>query len=326
VRGMAGLEQYIYDNPLNKSNLKTLINSFDKDSFVPFIGAGPSTVLGAPDWDDLITKLCTSFSLKKFRKTKHDNKSVDYAKTFSKLFSKLKKRGITNIEFYNKLFDCMKPTKTEATWFHLKLVKLFDSFITTNYDSPIEKAFEEYHTKPPIKYFFSCYGINNFTGCIVYLHGHKEINFCIIKKEDYDYFYPSVSKKNGIPILEEFLTEIFTSKNIIFVGFSFNDFYIKNFIHYLYSKESFKKCHYWILSEYTDSFSEIIEREKEYKRLGLSDKATDEVNKFFDGKMNIKPIVYKKDQHIFVEKLFEKLNESVPVALVSGEVSGQPVR
>ncbi len=109
---MAGLEQYIYDNPLNKSNLKTLINSFDKDSFVPFIGAGPSTVLGAPDWDDLITKLCTSFSLKKFRKTKHDNKSVDYAKTFSKLFSKLKKRGITNIEFYNKLFDCMKPSET----------------------------------------------------------------------------------------------------------------------------------------------------------------------------------------------------------------------
>ena len=66
---MAGLEDYIVDNPLNKSNLDALINSFKKELFVPFVGAGPSTVLGLPDWKGLLTNLCTEFNLKNFRRT-----------------------------------------------------------------------------------------------------------------------------------------------------------------------------------------------------------------------------------------------------------------
>lgn len=322
---MTGLETYIVDDPINKNNFNTLIGTFKNESFVPFIGAGPSTVLGAADWKDLITNLCMSFGLKNFRKVKNDGK-VDYPKLFSSLFKKLNKTGIATEEVYKKLFDCIKPTATEATWFHLKLVKLFHSYITTNYDSPIEKAFYEHRREPATKYFFSCYGINNFKDCIVYLHGHKEINFCVIKREDYDYFYPTVSKKNGIPILEEFLSEIFTKKNVIFIGFSFDDIYVEKFISHLYAIKPFKNCHYWLLSESTEAFCKIMQRAEEYNKAGSTDKATVEVANFYHGKWNIKPIVYKKGEHIFIEKLFEKLSESSPVGSTSGEISGIPVR
>ena len=323
---MTELETYIVENPLNKSNLDKLIGSFKKESFVPFIGAGPSIVLGSPDWKDLTTNLCTTFSLKHFTKVTYADGRVDYPKTFSSLFKKLNATGVTAEQFYEKLFDCLKPTKTEATWFHLKLVKLFDAYITTNYDSPIEKAFEEHYRKTPTKYYFSCYGINNFKNCIVYLHGHKEINFCIIKTEDYDYFYPTVSKKAGIPILQEFLSEIFKKKNVIFVGFSFDDVYFEKFISHLHTMEPYRNCHYWLLSETAEAFIKIMQKAEEYRKLGSFDKATDEISNFFGGKMNIKPIVYKEGAHIFIELLFGKLMESLPAVITPGGVSGVPVR
>jgi hypothetical protein len=54
-----------------------LLYSFKKESFVPFIGAGPSTVLGAADWEKLLADLCKSSSLTSFKKTRKDGK-VDY--------------------------------------------------------------------------------------------------------------------------------------------------------------------------------------------------------------------------------------------------------
>lgn len=317
-----GLEDYIVDNPFNKNNLDTLINSFKRETFVPFIGAGPSTVLGSPDWDDLITNLCTAFNLKKFRKLKQPNGKVNYPKTFSNLYKRLNDKEI----FFKRLFENIRPTQTELTGFHLKLVDLFYAYITTNYDSPIEIAFKNQNKKELKKYIFSCYGMNNLKDCIVYLHGHKDINFCIIKTEDYDYFYPTASKKNGIPILEDFLSEIFTNKNVIFIGFSFNDFYLEKFLSHLYAVKPFKGYHYWLLSESMDIYHEVIQRAEEYKKSDLTDKANAEISDFFHGKMNIKPIVYKQGEHIFVEKLFQKLIEALPPSIITNEVSGVPVR
>lgn len=320
---MAGLEDQIVDNPVNKSNLDTLIGSFSKGSFIPFVGAGPSIVLGAADWEKLLSDLCKSFSLTHFKKAKKDGK-VDYPKTFSKLFKSLNSKGTTNQNIYEKLFNCVRPTVTQATWFHVLLVKLFDSCITTNYDHPLEKTFQERYGKPPAKYFFSCYGIDNLKECIVYLHGHKDLNFCIIKEEDYDYFYPSVSGKNGIPILEDFLSEVFAKKNVIFIGFSFDDKYFEDCLSHLHATKPFANCHYWLVNESSEVFLNLKQRAEKYSRAGFPDKATTEVSNFFHGKMNIKPIVYR--EHVFVENLFQKLIESLPTEITSAALSGVPVR
>lgn len=320
---MAGLEDQIVGNPLNKSNLDTLINSFNSESFVPFIGAGPSTVLGAAGWEKLLSDLCKSFSLAHFKKAKKDGK-VDYPKTFSNLFKNLNSKGTTSQDFFEKLFNCIRPTITQATYFHVLLVKLFDSCITTNYDHPLEKTFQDQYGKPPAKYFFTCYGLDNLKKCIVYLHGHKDLNFCIIKEEDYDYFYPSVSGKNGMPILEHFLSEVFGKKNVIFIGFSFDDKYFEDCLSRLHAIKPFANYHYWLLSESSKVFLNLKQRAEEYIRTGFPDKATAEVSNFFHGKMNIKPIVYR--EHVFVENLLQKLIESLPTATTSAALSGVPVR
>jgi hypothetical protein len=317
---MAGLDDYVIDNPSNKDNLNNLLRSFDKESFIPFIGAGPSAVLGASDWGELTDNLCKDFHIN-IKKKKLDGK-VDYPKIFSNIYKKLSNKN----QFYNKLFENIRPTKTEITGFHISLVELFNVYVTTNYDNPIEVAFKRQHNKELQKYFFSCYGINNLKNCIVYLHGHKDIDFCIIKKEDYDYFYPTISNKNGMPIIEKFLSEVFTNKSIIIAGFSFDDLYIYKYLNYLYANNPFKEFHYWLIDESFPIYAGVIQRACEYRESGHDDKADNVISEFFQGKINIKPIVYRSNQHIFIEKLFQKLKETLPVSSELVKANGIPAR
>lgn len=334
---MEELKDLIVDHQSNKDNLSSLVSSFRKDTFVPFVGAGPSKVLGAADWPELPDKVSKSCDLKHFRKVKGSDGEIDFPHTFSKMFKKVQAHGMSAEEFYRKIFECIRPTTTTATWQHLQLFKLFNACITTNYDSPLEAAFEESYKKPATRYFFSCYGLSNFKDCIVYLHGHKDINFCIIKAEDYMYFYPSVSGQNGIPIIEDFLGEIFSKRHVIFVGTSFDDPFIGKYLAYLYAKkappkdpkeslpdnpkEPLPEGHYWLLNESAGFFARVKKKTSEYESVGEHAKATAEEAKFYDGQMNIRPIVYKREQHIFIEKLFQKLQPTLP-----GELDGTVVK
>jgi hypothetical protein len=316
------LEDSIIDNPINKRNLQDLLVSFDRDLFIPFIGAGPSIILGEPDWNDLFLKLCKALNAKNIKRKKHPDGSVDYPVSFSRLFYGSQDQS----KFYSELFKIIEPTKTSATFFHKRLVQAFGSYITTNYDSPIEEAFvDTYPDRKLIKHYFSCYGLNNIDGCIVYLHGHKDINFCVIKSEDYNYFYPSIGDKSGgIPIVEDFLTEVFTRRSIIFVGFSFNDKYIEKLLRYIHARETLRFPHYWLLSESLKSYESIKQKSDKLKSSGDIKQAEYVLSQFYSGQMNIKPIVYKEDYHIFAEKLFQKLGELKPVDTTPGVISGIP--
>lgn len=318
------LEDYIIDHPINKSNLQELLASFDRDLFIPFVGAGPSTVLGEPEWKDLFIKLCKALNVKHVKRKKQPDGSVDYPKSFSRLFSIAQEQS----KFYPELFKIIEPTKTSATYFHRRLVQAFDCYITTNFDSPIEVAFSDtYPDHKLIKQYFSCYGLKNIDNSIVYLHGHKDINFCIIKTEDYNYFYPSIGDEpDGIPILEDFLTEVFTRRSIVFVGFSFSDKYIEKLLRYIHARNAPRHPHYWFLSESFESYKSIKQRSDKLKKDGDIIKAEHIMAQFYSGQMNIKPIVYKQENHVFLDNLLHKLSESKPVDTTPGEISGTPVR
>ncbi len=317
------LEEIIIDNPLNKKNLNELLDSYDRDLFVPFIGAGPSTVLGEPDWKGLFSKLRKSLGAKYVRSKKLPDGSIDYPVAFSKLFQQAPDQE----KFYPELFKIIEPTKTSATFFHLKLVKAFDSYITTNYDSSIEEAFNEAHPDRKLnKQYFSSYKLDKMHNCIVYLHGHKDINFCIIKSEDYDYFYPSIGgNSGGIPILEDFLTEVFTKRSIIFVGFSFDDKYITKLFQHIAANGTQSFFHYWLLKESSEAYS-IMEKESHaLRKRGNVSEAESVQSKFYAGELNIKPIIYRGEYHIFSQRLFEKLLESKSTDITPGNIGGIPV-
>lgn len=52
------LEKNLYTNNVNKENFYALLNKFNPDRFVVFLGAGiSSSIKGVPDWKDLYIDL-----------------------------------------------------------------------------------------------------------------------------------------------------------------------------------------------------------------------------------------------------------------------------
>jgi len=140
-----------------------------------------------------------------------------------------------------------------------------------------------------------------------------------LKTKDYEKYYPSVSKiESHDKSLEDFLKQCYKSKNIIFIGFSFQDYYVRNFFFNLskeieqeqktsadFYRESGKIYtgkeikHYLLIDEETSRlYIKKIDGEKE----------TNLVHEYF-GNYNITVVIYKTGGYIFLEKLFEALSQ-----------------
>jgi len=318
---MTSFDDYLIDNDINKQNLSLLVKDFKKEVFVPFIGAGCSLPLGSPNWEGLFEKLTKKYN-KRINLRKSKDGTLDFPRLFSKLYNKLPPQN----NFYKDLFEILEPTITSGTFTHIHLIDAFNSYLTTNYDCPIEKAYLLRKQKELKKYYLFCpIPDTNFNNCIVYLHGHKDINFAVIKENDYQYFYPSISDKLGIPVLEDFLKYILEKKKIIFVGFSFLDRYLIKFLK-SFSKNTNK--HFLLTDENSDIYKRYMDIAEGYRKEGESMEAQKQESKFYDtfkDDFNILPIVYKANLHIFLESLFKRFSSTDKISIEQKPISGVPV-
>jgi hypothetical protein len=314
------IEEYLLDHPANRKNLEELLKSYSREIFVPFVGAGPSVPLGGPDYPELLNKMRTEQGIK--AKVKQSSSGTDYPLAFSRLCKKVGDRR----RFYQLLFKSLQPTVTHFTALHNYLPSVFDAFVTTNYDFPIEEAYERERKKKLQKHYFSCYDLSHLRDCVVYLHGHEKIGFAVIKKEDYDYFYPTVSMKNGIPIIEAFLEELYVGRSILFLGVSFSDGYVLKWLTQLGLKYGNGK-HFWILEESTPIYDKVARLADDYSKKGRDGDAKDTKSGFYErfNRLGIKPIVYRRDKHIFLEDVMLRLEKKpIVAAKVSADEADQP--
>lgn len=287
---------YLIDHPTNRENLYSLFDTFERnrDIFVPFIGAGISTITGASGWKDLLLKMIHKHKVDintEDIEAKNDT-DIDFPKLFSELFRKSDKKN----DFYKDLFGFIEPTDYPFNPSLSPLIKTFNFIVTTNYDKALETLYKEFFPNNKLtKHFFSSYPNNNILSNhnIVYLHGYKDINFAIIKSEDYEYFYPS--EHLGIPIIQDFLDFLFTNNIVIFIGFSFNDKYIKKYFEYLSTKYKNKKHYILIPIEENIENAPYFNVKKYYE---------EEFNRY--KKINIYPIIF--NEKIFIYLLFKELN------------------
>lgn len=314
------LEEYLVDHPTNRENLDVLLKSYSREIFVPFIGAGSSVPLGGLDWKELLDKMKSELGIKTSMSPSING--PNYPREFSKIYKKLGDRK----KFFDTLFDALKPTQTHFIAFHAYLPDAFDTFVTTNYDSPIEKAYERHRNQKLQRHYFSCYELDNLRGSVVYLHGHENIGFAVIKEEDYDYFYPTVSMKNGIPIIETFLENLYRKRCIVFFGFSFSDSYVARLLKQLALRHGGGK-HFWILGEGTPTYEGVTKVADQYSKKGRISDAEKVTRGFYQrfSKLGIKPIVYGKDRHIFVEKVIQRLGKKpITEVEVSADAASVP--
>ena len=229
----------------NRKNLKYLLDNYNNLKLVSFIGAGASTSLGIPDWDilmkDMIKEFVNDKEIKFDCKYLIENKEwIDLAQ---KIYDFLKNDNKQKL-FEKFLVEKMNPTKNTTTLSLIKMILVINEHITTNFDNSIDYAYkfmnflnknyynkEEYdfntHYIPDLDYNRPTNDINIF-----YIHGNAKKRIFVIKKEDYEIFYPSDSlkpKEVSNTVIEDCLKYFYKKYNILFIGFKFSDKYLKKY-------------------------------------------------------------------------------------------------
>lgn len=270
-------------------------------------------------------ELCSKANEAGFRRKfkEYENNPNEWPNLAQEIFDHLKSINMTPA-YYDVIRQNMIPRFNSTNLTLIKMIMAIDIHLTTNFDAAIENAYEflkymfnrfeiEGRHLDYDKYYipdFCPFELGQKKGAICYLHGNADKNIFILKKEDYDKYYPSVSHKGfSDSSLEEFLKICYKNKTIIFIGFSFHDYYLKEYFFNLAKNiELEHKVSSGFYQESGKSYSGreanhflLIDEETARKHMSI-DNIHDHFNEF-----NICVIIYKKSEHIFLERFFEFL-------------------
>jgi hypothetical protein len=304
----------------NKANYELFISTYNRDECVSFLGAGVSKSLGISDWDNLIDDLCKETKKLGLEETIPSDKN-QYPDFAERIFSFLYGKHKTSL-YFDTIAKRMTPHINSTSLTLVYLALSLDIHLTTNFDRSIEHAyrfiveFSEFlsatnrYGKPTL-YFLKNFNLFSNGPSIYYLHGSINEGIYILKKSDYDIFYPSVSKKvaGAIYALEDCLKHFFMQKNIIFIGFSFEDPYVRKFFFNLakdVDRERLVTSNFYSQGGQSCSYRDI----KHFILLEEGNKSFEEYGNEIFSKLkeyHLYPVIYQKNKHIFLEYLFKTL-------------------
>lgn len=306
----------------SKENLKKLITIYDPNKTVAFVGAGVSKPLGILDWGDLIKKLIKKCSDDFQKEHEQDiENSEKWPELAEQIYQRLKEENKEE-QYLKTIKEGMKPSYNTTTLTLVKMVLAINVCLTTNFERSIEHAFEflkyianhlrvkKYNISLEKRYLPE---IEQFPDSnkryIYYLHADIDNDIFILRKSQYDTYYPSISREeNGVKNVENCLRNFFVNKNIIFIGFSFADRYLREYFLKL-SKDLEREniIHHRIYNQEGRIYNPS---QKEHFIIIDFDTWVKNKNYFEEcEKRQILPIVYKTDMHLFIEKLFEYLSK-----------------
>jgi hypothetical protein len=235
-------------NPSDDEKAKReLIALLKEKSAILMVGAGSSSKVGYPRWNELLRNLRDKFN--------PDLNDPDSNSDLLEYAQKIKKRAIDDKkerEYYKYLYQTFKPSQypENYTQFHKSLVGLgFCGIVTTNYDKIIETAVQAVFSTPDrihdcnpldlcedktysIFPFLRQLNPNNHHLYVLHLHGfYSNPKTIILTKDDYLTRYGLLDEKNESKPVSKPLDKIhrkviwalLTLHPLLFVGFSLND-------------------------------------------------------------------------------------------------------
>jgi hypothetical protein len=319
-------ELYLWNDEQNRKNYRELLSLFNRSRFVSFIGAGVSKSLGIQDWKGLLIQLAkvvkSQFNIDKDIPDDAEQ-YPEYAEELYKIFE-----NHNAIDDYNnELSRGMRPTKNSTSLTLVKLALAINTHLTTNFDSSLEYAYRflsylsnKYSSEKLSKHYeirhiplFGDYLRGDGNDLIFYLHGNVSQHLYLLRESQYKIYYPSVSNLEECSRdLESLLNYYYRNRNIIFIGFSFSDFYVRE---YFFAKAKEIKKENLINKSFVAEAGQPY-RESSIKHFLLIDTK----NKYFSKhrekifeqfhEYNIYPVIYREHEHIFLETLFEVLAEN----------------
>ncbi len=338
--------------------LKNVLSTSNK--VVAFLGAGTSSDSGVLTWpkalDDMNKKFNSKHPLIDTITVDEYIKKYGYPKTASYIYS-----VIADHEIYLKFMkNSFIPRGTLHHGVHSRVINIFKKIITTNYDDCIEDCCDANNKEIEIQYlpnfslskFYDTDHIN-----LLHIHGSINSNEFIFTYEEYEKHYKKTGNENYTHTLGATIKDIIENNTLVFLGFSFDDPFFKEFFrdfiskndntnHYIFiqrkstlpgltfeeiSKEKIRPVD--LLSKkliidngtyfsFKDDFEEILKNsdfdsEIKAKIVFLNEKLNDRIEKLNFFEKN-KIRIIKFDEYIDIQKI---LKEITPSKLISNNTN-----
>lgn len=214
-----------------------LRDAIENDSLVVFVGAGLSASCGLPDWKSLVSGLLKDRG--------------EYIEKSAGFLSALNSEVMGPLEILDKIEDDRKHVYQYfegnlrvlcESEIHKKLAGVTGKFVTTNFDSLIESN-SNIETVITHDSVFNLSKVDEGYDYVIKIHGDiGQVDKCIIFSSQYKDLY------SGKGLAEFQLKKIFSSFNVLFIGFSMRDLYVKELFDYISSLyDGFGKtfCCFW---------------------------------------------------------------------------------
>lgn len=198
------------ENNTQISQLTKLHEASKQGRLVIFVGAGVSANSGVPTWGELITALKDDLP-----------KSLSNEKDDLKI-AQIYKDSYGYKDYFKKIRDVLKDGRVACNPIHHAILELDPvHIITTNYDDLIEQAIQIDYKQYDVISKDNDLPYYRFPNKLVKMHGDFKTGNIILAEEDY-YNYAT-----NFPLIRSFVTSLFTTNIVLFVGFSFSDLNLK---------------------------------------------------------------------------------------------------
>ena len=181
-----------------------------QNKLVVFVGAGVSANSGVPTWSSL-----TAF----FKEELPENFSKE---TDDLKIAQIFKDTYGTKAYFEKVRNMLKDGRVAFNPIHTAILQLNPvHIITTNYDNLIEQAIQSNYKQYDIITQDSDLPYYRYPNKVVKMHGDFRAGNIVLTEEDY-YNYAT-----NFPLIRSFVTSLFTTNIVLFVGFSFSDLNLK---------------------------------------------------------------------------------------------------
>lgn len=203
-------------NPLSFSeyDLNEILNASQDNKLVLFIGAGFSKfseteLLKIPTWSELISELKDDLGL---------SEESDFLKIAQLYYLKYGQNS-----YVKKVKSTIRDL--DPSLFHKMLFELNPHYIiTTNWDGLLEKAAQDIGLAYDLVSSDVDLAQSHLDKKIIKMHGDFRQNNFVFKEDDY------LQYSQNFPLIENFIKGIFSTSTVVFLGYSYNDYDLKQIV------------------------------------------------------------------------------------------------
>ncbi|MFC0780870.1 SIR2 family protein [Flavobacterium sp. HJSW_4] len=194
------------------ADIRIIKDAINTKKLVIFAGAGISIDAGVPSWGKLIDEIKNDLDLPK-------NES-DYLKIPQIYYNERQEK-----EYIEKIRDVLSHKKLKHNEIHEEIFHLEpEHILTTNFEDLLEQVINKKSLPFSIVRQDTDLPYSHNTKLLVKIHGDLDNTNFVLKEDDY------LNYSHNHPLIEAFIKSIFATKVVLFIGYSYSDFNLKQII------------------------------------------------------------------------------------------------